>query len=76
MPERRLVVAPEFGRQELALRPAGTPARRYLSGTPDTAGEAITVTGPLTEITADLAGRPHGTTAVGSAAVPVLPAWL
>ncbi|WP_405946291.1 maleylpyruvate isomerase family mycothiol-dependent enzyme [Streptomyces prunicolor] len=61
---------------EVVLRPTDVPARWYLPGAPDTAGEAITVTGPLAEITAYLAGRPHGTTAVGSTAVPVLPAWL
>ncbi|MCX5563535.1 maleylpyruvate isomerase family mycothiol-dependent enzyme [Streptomyces sp. NBC_00038] len=61
---------------EVVLRPTDLPARWYLPGAPDTAEDATTVTGPLTEITAYLAGRPNGATAVGSAAVPVLPAWL
>lgn len=61
---------------EVILRPTDRATRWYLPGAPDTAEEAITVTGPLAEITACLAGRPNGATAVGSTAVPVLPAWL
>ncbi|MEV0486144.1 maleylpyruvate isomerase family mycothiol-dependent enzyme [Streptomyces sp. NPDC050508] len=61
---------------EVVLRPTDMPTRWYLPGPPETAEEVITVTGPLSEITAYLAGRPHGTMAIGSATVPVLPAWL
>ncbi|MGW7540449.1 maleylpyruvate isomerase family mycothiol-dependent enzyme [Streptomyces sp. NPDC054770] len=61
---------------EVVLRPTDIPARWYLPGTPDAAEEAVTVTGPLAEVTAYLAGRHHGATTAGSAAVPELPAWL
>ncbi|MEV5529489.1 maleylpyruvate isomerase family mycothiol-dependent enzyme [Streptomyces prunicolor] len=61
---------------EVVLQPADTPARWYLPGPPDDDGAAVTVTGPLTEIAAYLAGRHHGATTAEGAAVPALPAWL
>ncbi|WP_329263675.1 hypothetical protein OG223_48550 [Streptomyces sp. NBC_01478] len=58
-----------------ALR-CGDVGRQYLPGAPDGDGSAVTVTGPLTEISAYLAGRHHGATTAEGAAVPTLPAWL
>nr|WSY49426.1 maleylpyruvate isomerase family mycothiol-dependent enzyme [Streptomyces sp. NBC_00886] len=60
---------------DVVLRPTDMPARWYLPGAPDD-GAAVTVTGPLTEIAAYLAGRHHGATAAEGVAVPALPAWL
>jgi maleylpyruvate isomerase len=39
-------------------------------------GEAVTLAGPLAEITAYLAGRPNRLTTIGGEAAPVLPPWL
>ncbi|MDV9174774.1 maleylpyruvate isomerase family mycothiol-dependent enzyme [Streptomyces sp. W16] len=61
---------------EVVLRPTDMPVRWYLPGAPDEDGAAVTVMGPLSEIAAYLAGRPHGATTLGSAPVPDLSAWL
>ncbi|MEO3787992.1 maleylpyruvate isomerase family mycothiol-dependent enzyme [Actinocorallia sp. B10E7] len=39
-------------------------------------GNAVAVTGPLAEIAAYLAGRPHALTTPDGSSAPVLPAWL
>jgi len=39
-------------------------------------GEPAAVDGPLADVVAHLAGRPHALTASGGTPVPVLPAWL
>lgn len=61
---------------EAILRPTDMATRWYLPGAPDEEGAAVTVTGPLTEIAAYLAGRHHGATTAEGVAVPALPAWL
>ncbi|MEV0912223.1 maleylpyruvate isomerase family mycothiol-dependent enzyme [Streptomyces hokutonensis] len=61
---------------EVILRPTDMPARWYLPGSPGEGGTAVTVMGPLTEIAAYLAGRPHGATTAEGVTVPAQPAWL
>ncbi|MDF5753147.1 maleylpyruvate isomerase family mycothiol-dependent enzyme [Spongiactinospora sp. TRM90649] len=40
------------------------------------AGDPVTLTGPLTEVVAYLAGRPHALTTADGSPAPALPAWL
>ncbi len=56
----------------LVLAATDTGRQWNLPGT----GEAVTLTGPLAEITAYLTGRANRLTAAGGQAAPVLPPWL
>jgi uncharacterized protein (TIGR03083 family) len=56
----------------LVLAATDTGGRWKLPGT----GEAVTLTGPLAEITAYLAGRANRLTTANGQAAPVLPPWL
>jgi N-methylhydantoinase B len=55
-----------------ADRAAGIERGRQLPG----GGEAVTLAGPLAEITAYLTGRPNHLTTVDDGAAPILPRWL
>ncbi len=59
-------------RPPLVLETADTGGRWKLPGD----GEAVTLTGPLAEITAYLTGRANRLTTVDGEAAPVLPPWL
>lgn len=56
----------------LVLEAADTGGRWKLAGN----GEAVTLVGPLAEITAYLTGRANHLTTIGGEAAPVLPRWL
>jgi len=56
----------------LVLEAADTGGRWRLPGN----GEAVTLAGPLAEITAYLTGRANHLTTIGGEAAPVLPPWL
>ncbi len=56
----------------LVLAATDTGGQWKLPGT----GEAVTLAGPLAEITACLTGRANRLTTVGGEAAPVLPPWL
>ncbi|MCI3273482.1 maleylpyruvate isomerase family mycothiol-dependent enzyme [Streptomyces cylindrosporus] len=60
----------------ITLEPTDAPARWHLPPASDENGETITVTGPLAEITAYLAGRDHCVTTAPGAEAPALSAWL
>jgi uncharacterized protein (TIGR03083 family) len=69
---------------DIVAKRGGAPGSAMVLTTTDTGdrwalpgeGASVTVTGPLAEVTAYLAGRPHTLTTADGSPAPTLPAWL